>query len=30
MLLNENEWIVIKNSQKFALKGPIKDIPALV
>ena len=30
ILINENVWITIKISLKFALKGPIKNIPALL
>ena len=30
ILLNENVWISIQISLKFVLKGPIKNIPALV
>ena len=30
IFLNENVWILIKNSLKFVPKGPINNIPALV
>ena len=30
IFLNENVWIMIKNSLKFVPKGPISNIPALV
>ena len=30
IFLNENDWILIKISLKFVLKGPINNIPALV
>ena len=30
IFLNENEWISLKISLKFVLKGPINNIPALV